>query len=102
MSHEEHSGHMGHDMPGGEMPMPMSKCSVRPLGCEGVKQDADHQMNMLWNSQVADTCVVFESWHISGWITMSISWYVPPLFTVAAGVSRYMGIRQAITDTAAF
>ncbi|GFZ50720.1 hypothetical protein JCM24511_08478 [Saitozyma sp. JCM 24511] len=27
-------------------------------------------MNMLWNNQVADTCVVFRSWHIHGWATM--------------------------------
>jgi copper transporter 1 len=31
-------------------------------------------MNMLWNAQVADTCVVFRSWHISGWVPMLVSW----------------------------
>jgi copper transporter 1 len=31
-------------------------------------------MNMLWNNQVADTCVVFRSWHIHGWATMLLSW----------------------------
>lgn len=31
-------------------------------------------MNMLWNAQVEDTCVVFQSWHISGWVTMLVSW----------------------------
>ncbi|TXT07363.1 hypothetical protein VHUM_03083 [Vanrija humicola] len=30
-------------------------------------------MNMLWNNQVADTCVVFRSWHISGWTGMVVS-----------------------------
>ncbi|UOH83897.1 hypothetical protein LQV05_006635 [Cryptococcus neoformans] len=30
-------------------------------------------MNMLWNNQVADTCVVFRSWHISGTWTMILS-----------------------------
>ncbi|KAL7418895.1 copper transpport protein [Cryptotrichosporon argae] len=30
-------------------------------------------MNMLWNSQVADTCVVFRSWHIHGWMTLLVS-----------------------------
>ncbi|BEI86960.1 hypothetical protein CcaverHIS002_0703060 [Cutaneotrichosporon cavernicola] len=47
MDHGDHSGH------GGNMP----KCS----------------MNMLWNAQVADTCVVFRSWHISGWVPMLVS-----------------------------
>ena len=33
-------------------------------------------MNMLWNSQVENVCVVFSFWHISGPITMVFSWYV--------------------------
>ncbi|EIW62651.1 Ctr-domain-containing protein [Trametes versicolor FP-101664 SS1] len=42
----DHGGHGGHDMPG----MPAGPtCS----------------MNMLWNTQIADTCIVFRSWHIS-------------------------------------
>ena len=36
--------------------------------------NADRQMNMLWNSQVDDVCVVFSSWHITGPITMALSW----------------------------
>ncbi|KAI0335118.1 hypothetical protein GY45DRAFT_985564 [Cubamyces sp. BRFM 1775] len=41
-----HGDHGGHDMPG----MPTGpKCS----------------MNMLWNTQIEDTCIVFRSWHIS-------------------------------------
>ena len=51
MSHGDHGGHggghEGHDMP---MPMPSGPtCS----------------MNMLWNTQIEDTCIVFRSWHIS-------------------------------------
>ncbi|BEJ18000.1 hypothetical protein CspHIS471_0702770 [Cutaneotrichosporon sp. HIS471] len=46
MDHGDHSDH------GGDMP----KCS----------------MNMLWNAQVADTCVVFRSWHISGWVPILV------------------------------
>ena len=43
-----HGDHGGHDMPG--MPMPSGpQCS----------------MNMLWNTQIEDTCIVFRSWHIS-------------------------------------
>ncbi|KAI8975555.1 Ctr copper transporter family-domain-containing protein [Mycotypha africana] len=43
----------GHDMPGHDMPMG-PQCS----------------MNMLFNWQVEDTCVVFRWWHISGPWTM--------------------------------
>ena len=43
MDHGDHGGHGGHDMPMGPM------CS----------------MNMLWNTQIIDTCIVFPSWHIS-------------------------------------
>ncbi|WWD05871.1 hypothetical protein V865_003955 [Kwoniella europaea PYCC6329] len=55
MDHGDHSGHGGHSMPGMEHGTPA--CS----------------MNMLWNNQIADTCVVFESWHISGPVTMAVS-----------------------------
>ncbi|PPQ92990.1 hypothetical protein CVT25_000191 [Psilocybe cyanescens] len=37
----DHGGHEGHDMP-------MARC----------------KMNMLWNTDIIDTCVVFRSWHI--------------------------------------
>ncbi|WVR03460.1 hypothetical protein IAU60_000451 [Kwoniella sp. DSM 27419] len=54
MDHD-HSGHGGHSMPmpGSDVPA----CS----------------MNMLWNNQIADVCVVFESWHIRGAVTMAVS-----------------------------
>lgn len=32
------------------------------------------QMNMLWNHDVENVCVVFPSWHISGPGTMLLSW----------------------------
>ncbi|OCF38628.1 solute carrier family 31 (copper transporter), member 1 [Kwoniella heveanensis CBS 569] len=57
MDHGDHSGHGGHSMP---MPMPGDDTPA----CS---------MNMLWNNQIADTCVVFQSWHISGPVTMAIS-----------------------------
>ncbi|KAI0775826.1 Ctr copper transporter [Trametes elegans] len=47
MNHGDHGGHDGgHGMP---MPSDGPTCS----------------MNMLWNTQVEDTCIVFRSWHIS-------------------------------------
>ncbi|KAI5123846.1 hypothetical protein M0805_005665 [Coniferiporia weirii] len=48
MNHFDHSGHEGMDHGGhGDMDMG-GKCS----------------MNMLWNTQIIDTCVVFPQWHI--------------------------------------
>ena len=41
-----HGDHGGHDMPG------------MPAGPKS-------SMNMLWNTQIEDTCIVFRSWHIS-------------------------------------
>ncbi|KAJ6562162.1 Ctr copper transporter [Mycena capillaripes] len=37
--------------------MPMPRCS----------------MNMLWNTQVVDTCIVFRSWHVSSTFTFIVS-----------------------------
>jgi len=42
--------HGGHDMP-------MAKC----------------KMNMLWNTDIIDTCIVFRSWHISSHTTFVLS-----------------------------
>ena len=36
-------------------------------------------MNMLWNNDIKDVCVVFESWHIRGPFSMAVSWSVFPL-----------------------
>ncbi|KAJ7085853.1 Ctr copper transporter family-domain-containing protein [Mycena crocata] len=45
MDHSAHQmDHSGHDMPS-----TLVKCS----------------MNMLWNTQIVDTCIVFRSWHVS-------------------------------------
>ncbi|KAI8344280.1 Ctr copper transporter family-domain-containing protein [Chlamydoabsidia padenii] len=55
-------GHEGHDMPMPGMPM----CS----------------MNMIFNWQIENVCVVFESWHIQTWVGMVISCAV--IFAIAA------------------
>ncbi|KAJ3505369.1 hypothetical protein NLJ89_g7458 [Agrocybe chaxingu] len=39
----DHGGHAGHDM------------ATTPMRCK---------MNMLWNTDIIDTCIVFRSWHI--------------------------------------
>ncbi|KAK1926222.1 Ctr copper transporter family-domain-containing protein [Papiliotrema laurentii] len=55
----DHSGHAGHSMP---MPDHSDHGAVKMCS-----------MNMLWNSQVEDVCVVFSSWHITGPLTMVLS-----------------------------
>ena len=80
MNHHDHSdhggGHGGHDMPG--MPA-QPKCS----------------MNMLWNTQVADTCVVFRTWHVSGPATLALSCAA----VVALGVLyEYLRVAQRGVD----
>ncbi|THH08086.1 hypothetical protein EW145_g2942 [Phellinidium pouzarii] len=73
MNYLDHSGHdgMDHDMPdmdhGGHGSMDMgAKCS----------------MNMLWNTQIIDTCVVFPQWHIRSNLSFALSF----LAIVALGV----------------
>ncbi|KZT10821.1 Ctr copper transporter [Laetiporus sulphureus 93-53] len=63
--------HGGHDMPMGP------KCS----------------MNMLWNTQIEDTCVVFRSWHISSKTAFAFSF----LAILALGV-LYEWLRVAQRD----
>ncbi|KAJ3901683.1 Ctr copper transporter family-domain-containing protein [Lentinula edodes] len=73
MDHGDHSGHSGHDMP-----MPM--CS----------------MNMLWNTQIVDTCIVFRSWHIS----TNTAFVISCLAIVALGVLyEYLRVFQKLIDT---
>ncbi|KAI0066199.1 Ctr copper transporter [Artomyces pyxidatus] len=49
MDHGDHSGHGGMDMG--------PRCS----------------MNMLWNTQIVDTCIVFRQWHISSKFIFALS-----------------------------
>ncbi|KAF8518714.1 copper transporter [Gautieria morchelliformis] len=57
MNHD-HGGHGGMDMP---------KCS----------------MNMLWNTQIIDTCIVFPKWHISSNASFMMSFFVIVILGVA-------------------
>ncbi|CAL1706435.1 unnamed protein product [Somion occarium] len=70
MDHGDHGGHGGHEMPS----MPTRRCS----------------MNMLWNTQIEDTCIVFRSWHISSTTAFVFSC----LIVVALGV-LYEWLRRA-------
>lgn len=40
-------------------------------------------MNMLWNAQIEDTCVVFRSWHITGWFTFVLSFLIIVLLAIS-------------------
>ncbi|KAK7692368.1 hypothetical protein QCA50_003993 [Cerrena zonata] len=62
-----HGDHGGHDMP-------MQKCS----------------MNMLWNTQIENTCIVFRSWHIS-----SNTAFVFSCFAIVVLGILYEWLRQA-------
>ncbi|KAL7320939.1 copper transpport protein [Mucor circinelloides] len=66
---EDHSGH--------DMPMP-----------------ATCKMNMLFNWQVENTCVVFRWWHISGPISMILSCIA--IFLIAAGYEWIRAYSKAI------
>jgi copper transporter 1 len=60
------------------MPMPM-KCS----------------MNMIWNTQIADTCIIFEQWHIS----TTFGFVVSCLVVIALGVLyEYLRMLQSQVD----
>ncbi|KAK8845426.1 hypothetical protein IAR55_006139 [Kwoniella newhampshirensis] len=72
MDHGDHSGHSGHTMP---MPMPGHSGGMD-------REMPSCAMNMLWNNQVADTCVVFRSWHISGPTTMVLSCLIVVLISL--------------------
>ncbi|KAI8370124.1 Ctr copper transporter family-domain-containing protein [Choanephora cucurbitarum] len=67
---EDHTGH--HDMPSGHHDMPAT-CS----------------MNMLFNWQIENTCVVFRWWHISSASSMLFSCIA--IFLIAAGY-EYMRV----------
>ncbi|KAF8625895.1 hypothetical protein AX15_005144 [Amanita polypyramis BW_CC] len=67
MDHGGHGNH-GHDMPMGP------KCSV----------------HMLWNTQILDTCIVFQSWHIASITSFVISFVVIVLLGVLYEYLRFV------------
>ena len=75
MNHGDHGGHGGHDMP-----MPSGPtCS----------------MNMLWNAQIEDTCVVFRSWHIR----TTHAFFFSCLAIAALGVLyEWLRVAQTVAD----
>ncbi|THU85707.1 Ctr copper transporter [Dendrothele bispora CBS 962.96] len=73
MDHGDHGGHGGHDMPMGP------SCS----------------MNMLWNTQIVDTCIVFPSWHIRSNADFVLSFFI----IIALGVFyEYLRVIQKNVD----
>ncbi|KAG9125108.1 hypothetical protein FRC07_008946 [Ceratobasidium sp. 392] len=61
-------------------------------GHGGMDMGPKCDMNMLWNTQIIDTCIVFKSWHISSTGTFIVSF----LAIVALGVA-YEWLRRAQT-----
>jgi len=72
MSHDHHDHMPGHDMPGHDMPT-----------------EAHCAMQMLWNTQIIDTCVVFPQWHIRSHFGFVVSFFI----IVALGVG-YEWLRE--------
>ncbi|KAF9222518.1 Ctr copper transporter [Gyrodon lividus] len=66
-----HGGHEGHDMP--------AMCS----------------MNMLWNTQIINTCVVFRSWHIRSYTQFVVSFVAIVLLGV---LYEYLRVFQRDVD----
>ncbi|KAL0956619.1 hypothetical protein HGRIS_002754 [Hohenbuehelia grisea] len=58
MNHGDHGGHGGHGGHG-DMPMPGPQCA----------------MQMLWNTQIIDTCIVFPGWHIHSKSSFVLSFF---------------------------
>ena len=76
MNHGDHGGHGGMDHGDGGMDMG-GMCS----------------MNMIWNTQIEDTCVVFDWWHIRSKVGFVASFFV----IVALGV-LYEWLRVGARD----
>ena len=53
-------------------------------------------MNMLWNTQIQDTCIVFRSWHIHSNTQFVISLIIIALLGVAY---EYLRVLQRNLDT---
>ncbi|CAO3643622.1 unnamed protein product [Cunninghamella echinulata] len=76
MFHAGHEGHTmpGHDMPGHDMPGHDMPGHDMPEMCS---------MNMIFNWQMKNTCVVFEWWHIHTPLGMFLSCLA--IFAIGAG-----------------
>ncbi|TFY62557.1 hypothetical protein EVJ58_g3792 [Rhodofomes roseus] len=79
MNHGDHGGHGGMDHGDGGMDMG-KMCS----------------MNMIWNTQIEDTCVVFDWWHIR-----STAGFVASFFVIVALGVLYEWLRVAAREPTA-
>ncbi|KAL5528288.1 CTR2 [Sanghuangporus sanghuang] len=66
MNHFDHSGHEGmdHGMP-----------DTDHDGHGGMDMGGKCSMNMLWNTQIIDTCIVFPQWHIRSHASFVLSFF---------------------------
>jgi len=60
-------------------------------------------MNMLWNYQIEDTCVIFRSWHITGGFTFFLSFTIIVLLGITyewlRRLQRVLDIKTAVQAT---
>ncbi|KAA1472832.1 Ctr-domain-containing protein [Dentipellis sp. KUC8613] len=75
MDHGDHGGHGGH----GGMDME-PKCS----------------MHMLWNTQIVDTCVVFQQWHISSKFTFALSFFA--IIAISVGYEWLRAYQRSVDE----
>jgi len=64
-------------------------------GHEAHDMAARCSMNMLWNTQIIDTCVIFQSWHIRSYAQFVISFVVIVLLGV---LYEYLRVLQRNVD----
>ncbi|KAF9244898.1 copper transporter [Melanogaster broomeanus] len=64
-------------------------------GHEGHDMAARCSMNMLWNTQIIDTCVIFPSWHIRSTAQFLVSFVVIVLLGV---LYEYLRVLQQSVD----
>ncbi|KAI9483524.1 MAG: Ctr copper transporter family-domain-containing protein [Benjaminiella poitrasii] len=79
-------GHEGHMMMGHSMPEHHTPDHDMPAMCS---------MNMLFNWQIKDVCIVFEWWHIHNELDLFISCMI--IFVIAAGY-EYLRVWSASLD----
>ncbi|TFY69506.1 hypothetical protein EVG20_g3134 [Dentipellis fragilis] len=75
MDHGDHGGHGDHD--GMDMG---PKCS----------------MHMLWNTQIVDTCVVFQQWHISSKFTFALSFFA--IIAISVGYEWLRAYQRSVDE----
>lgn len=61
---------------------PMLRTPSHPRSPPSTPNLPPSQMQMLWNSQIADTCIVFPQWHIHSGLQMALSCVIIALISI--------------------